>query len=37
MYDYYDDAVTVTDVHFRSSGIEGVFWYRIIVPTQRRL
>jgi hypothetical protein len=27
-----DDAVTVTDVHFRSSGIDSVFWYRIIVP-----
>ena len=37
MYDYYDDAVTVTDVHFRSSGIKGAFWYRIIVPTQRWL
>ena len=22
----------MTDVHFRSSGIDGVFWYRIIVP-----
>jgi putative tributyrin esterase len=22
----------VTDVHFRSSGIDGVFWYRIVIP-----
>lgn len=27
-----DDTVSVTDVHFRSSGIDGVFWYRIVVP-----
>jgi hypothetical protein len=27
-----DNAVTVTDVHFRSSGIDGLFLYRIIVP-----
>lgn len=27
-----DDVVTVTDVHFRSEGTDGLFWYRIIVP-----
>jgi len=27
-----DGAVTVTDVHFRSSSINGMFWYRAIVP-----
>ena len=27
-----DDAVTVTDVHFRSPGTDGLLWYRIIVP-----
>jgi putative tributyrin esterase len=28
---FHDGAVTVTDVHFRSSSIDGMFWYRIIV------
>jgi putative tributyrin esterase len=27
-----DDEATVTDVHFRSSSIDGMFWYRTIVP-----
>jgi putative tributyrin esterase len=30
-----NEAVTVTDVRFRSSGIDGTFWYRIIVPKMR--
>lgn len=30
-----DDEVTVTDVHFRSSSIGGMFWYRTIVPRVR--
>jgi putative tributyrin esterase len=27
-----DPAVTVMDVHFHSAEIDGVFWYRIIIP-----
>jgi hypothetical protein len=27
-----DAAVTVMDVHFHSVEIDGVFWYRIIIP-----
>jgi poly(3-hydroxybutyrate) depolymerase len=27
-----DAAVTVMDVHFRSAEIDGVFWYRIVLP-----
>ena len=27
-----DAAVTVMDVHFHSAEIDGVFWYRIIIP-----
>jgi putative tributyrin esterase len=29
---FHDGAVTVTDVHFHSSSIDGMFWYRIIEP-----
>lgn len=29
---FHDSAVTVTDVHFHSSSIDGVFWYRIVEP-----
>lgn len=29
---FHDGAVTVTDVHFHSSSVEGMFWYRIIGP-----
>jgi putative tributyrin esterase len=28
----HDGAVTVTDVHFHSSGTDGMLWYRIIAP-----
>jgi putative tributyrin esterase len=30
-----DETVAVTDVHFHSTAINGMFWYRVIVPKMR--